>query len=210
MKICGITRAGDAEAAVALGANAIGFIFWPQSPRYILPEQAAGIARRLPPFVTPVGVFVNETAAAMNEVAAVAGLGVIQLHGDERPDLLAQLRRPVVKALSGAAVLEDAGEWPAEVTLLIDAHDPVRRGGTGRTVDWTVAAQLAARRRVLLSGGLNPDNIGAALATVQPFGVDVSSGVEAAPGIKQQEKLTALFAQVRKAAAEPGQTGVLR
>lgn len=210
VKICGITRAEDADAAVALGASAVGFIFWPKSPRYIEPAAALAIVRRLPAFVTPVGVFVNETADTMNAVADVARLGAIQLHGDESPSMLAALQRPVIRALSGEAIVDAAGQWPAAVTLLIDAHDPVRRGGTGRTVDWTVAARVAATRRVVLSGGLNADNIAAAIATVRPFGIDVSSGVEQAPGVKDHEKLAALFAQLRGAGANMPETGVRR
>lgn len=210
MKICGMTRADDALAAAALGANAIGFIFWRHSPRFVEPEVAAAIVRRLPPLVTPVGVFVNEGAEEINRLVTAVGLGAIQLHGDERPDMVGDLTRPVIRALSGPAVGVEVDGWPSPTMVLIDAHDPVRRGGTGRTVDWTVAAQVARRRPILLSGGLTPANVADAIAAVQPHGIDVSSGVESAPGIKDHAKLAALFAQVRSGAVATGHTEVAR
>ena len=210
VKICGITRLEDAQAAVQLGAQAIGFIFWPKSPRFIEPAAAGQIARQLPAFVTAVGVFVNEPVESINRITDVASLGAVQLHGDEVPEVGAAVQRRIVKAVSGEAVLAEADRWPLTTVLLIDAHDPVRRGGTGRTVDWQVAAGLARRRRIVLSGGLTPDNIRAAIAAVQPYAVDISSGVESAPGIKDHAKLTALFAQVREAAVAMRQAGVPR
>lgn len=201
VKICGITREVDAREAVALGASAIGFVFWPKSPRFIDPYRARRVARGLPAFVTPVGVFVNQPADYVNAVSGLVGLGAVQLHGDETPAYSERIRRPVVRAV-GATALDEARQWPDEVVLLVDAHDPVQRGGTGRTSDWGVAANLAARRRVVLSGGLNADNVVAGLAAVRPYGVDVSSGVEAAPGIKDAAKLRAFFAQIRAAAED--------
>jgi len=193
VKICGITRASDAEAAVACGANALGFIFWSQSPRFIDPFRARAIAASLPPFVATVGVFVNQDAEYVNGVASLVGLSAVQLHGDEDPAFAGEIRRPIVKAiaLSGRELRPD--RWPRRYTLLLDAHDPERRGGTGRTVDWTRAAALAAERPTILSGGLTAENVGAAIAAVRPFGVDVSSGVEDAPGIKNHGRLKALF-----------------
>ncbi len=201
VKICGITREEDAQAAVALGASALGFIFWPGSPRFIDPFRARRIAARLPPFVTTVGVFVNQSADELNGIASVVPLGVVQLHGDETPSFAAGVRRPVLKAVStfdGTAI----AAWPAHVTLLADAHDPVRRGGTGAKADWTRAAALARRRAVILAGGLRPENVVDAIAAVRPFGVDVSSGVESQPGIKDQTKLAALFAAIASAGAK--------
>jgi phosphoribosylanthranilate isomerase len=194
VKICGITRVEDAEAAVAAGANAIGFIFWPKSPRFIDPHRARRIAAALPPFVTAVGVFVNQPLAYVNGVASLVALGAVQLHGDETPEYAATVSRPVMKAVSVGR--DQARMWPSRVRLLLDVHDPVARGGTGRTVDWTAAADLAARREVLLAGGLTPDNVADAVARVRPFGIDVSSGVERAPGIKDHERLKALFEAV--------------
>ena len=194
VKICGITRLEDAEAAVAAGAGAIGFIFWPKSPRFIDPHRARKIAAALPPLVTAVGVFVNQPIAHVNGVASLVRLGAVQLHGDETPEFAAAVTTPVIKALSiGAA---NVRAWPARVRLLLDVHDPVSRGGTGRTIDWTAAADLASQREILLAGGLTPDNVAAAVARVRPFGIDVSSGVERAPGIKDHQRLRALFEAV--------------
>jgi phosphoribosylanthranilate isomerase len=194
VKICGITRLEDAEAAVAAGASAIGFIFWPKSARFIDPHRARKIAAALPPFVTPVGVFVNQPIDYVNGVASLVRLGVVQLHGDETPEFAATVTSPVMKAI--ALGRDDPPAWPARVRLLLDVHDPVTRGGTGRTIDWPAAADLAAHREVILAGGLTPDNVSDAIARVRPFGIDVSSGVERAPGIKDHQRLRALFEAV--------------
>lgn len=194
IKICGITRVEDAEAAVAAGASAIGFIFWPSSPRFVDPYRARQIAAALPPFVTPVGVFVNQPLEYVNGVASLVRLGAVQLHGDEPPAFAAGIAAPVIKALSIAA--SDMRAWPARVRVLLDTHDPVARGGTGRTIDWAAAADVASRREILLAGGLTPDNVADAIARVRPFGIDVSSGVERAPGIKDHQRLRALFEAV--------------
>ena len=197
VKICGITRVEDARAALADGAAAIGFVFWPESPRYIDPERARSIVAALAPPVVTVGVFVNQPAEEVNRVAERVGLNVIQLHGDETPDFAAAMTRPVMKAVSLASGTAAAEHWPVSVTLLVDAHDAERRGGTGRRADWTAAATLAARRRIVLAGGLTPENVRQAIAEVKPFGIDVSSGVESAPGIKDGNKLAALFEAVK-------------
>jgi phosphoribosylanthranilate isomerase len=192
VKICGITRLQDAQAAIAHGASAIGFVFWPASPRFIDPYRARQIAAALPPFVAAVGVFVNQSSTYIDGVASVVPLTVIQLHGDESPAFAESLSRPVLKAVTGL----DAGAaaaWPDRVMLLVDAHDPVRRGGTGEKADWTLAASLAQQRHVFLAGGLTPDNIAIAVAEVRPFGVDVSSGVESSPGVKDPRRIAALF-----------------
>ena len=197
VKICGITRLEDAEAAVAAGADAIGFVFWPQSPRFVDPYRARRIAAALPPFVTVVGVFVNQPLAYVQGVASLVRLGVVQLHGDETAGFASAVARPVMKAVSSAAGA--IGAWPLRVRLLLDVHDPVARGGTGRTVDWAAAADLAAQREIFLAGGLTPDNVADAMARVRPFGIDVSSGVERAPGIKDHRRLEALFEAVHDA-----------
>jgi phosphoribosylanthranilate isomerase len=195
VKICGITRLEDAERAVALGADAIGFVFWPKSPRFIEPGAARAIVRSLPAAVAPVGVFVNQTHGEVARIAGEVGLGMVQLHGDETVEYAAAVGPPVIKAIAVGpeTTPSDADRWPATVTLLLDVHDPVRRGGTGRRVDWERAAAIAARRRTLLAGGLTPENVGEGIARVRPFGVDVSSGVEARPGIKDHARLRALF-----------------
>jgi phosphoribosylanthranilate isomerase len=204
VKICGITRLEDALAAVAAGAGAIGFVFWPESPRFIDPYRARAIRSRLPPFVTAVGVFVNQPLEHVTGVASLVRLGVVQLHGDETPQYAARISTPVMKAVSiPAARGEGLAAWPAATTLLLDVHDPVTRGGTGRTIDWVGAAEVAATRRVLLAGGLTPDNVAGAVEQVRPFGVDVSSGVERAPGVKDHQRLRALFEALHGIPARP-------
>jgi indole-3-glycerol phosphate synthase len=198
VKICGITRVEDAQMAVSLGAAAVGFIMWPGSPRFVEPERVRAIVDALPPAVMKVGVFVNQSSDFVNDVVERAGLTHVQLHGDETPEQAAAIKRPVIKAtsLSNVGSLDD---WPADTTWLVDAHDPVRRGGTGKSGDWPAAAALARSRRVWLAGGLTPDNVGRAIAEVAPFGVDVSSGVEQAPGVKDHNRLKSLFEAVADA-----------
>jgi phosphoribosylanthranilate isomerase len=191
VKICGITGAEDADAAVAAGANAVGFVFWPDSPRFVDPYRARAIVARLPPFVTPVGVFVNQAAEYVTAVASLVRLGAVQLHGDETELFAGSLQTPVIKAVTPAS--PDASAWSRRRLLLVDAHDPVRRGGTGFTADWDRAAGLAAERPILLAGGLTPENVAEAIARVRPFGIDVSSGVERSPGVKDHQRLRALF-----------------
>src|SRR5829696_705238 len=194
VKICGITRADDAETAVEAGAGAIGFIFWPGSARFIDPHRARAIAAALPPFVTPVGVFVNQPIDYVRGVASLVRLGVVQLHGDETPAYAAQLVTPVLKVVAvGDGHEQRVAAWPTQTTLLLDVDDPVKRGGTGRTIDWSAAAAIAATRRVFLAGGLTPDNAADAVARVRPYGIDGSSGVEREPGIKDHQRLRALF-----------------
>jgi phosphoribosylanthranilate isomerase len=144
--------------------------------------------------VSTVGVFVDQPAEHVNGVAALVRLAAIQLHGSEAPAYAARVARPVIKSLSApAGIISDWSSWPSKMMLLLDAHDPVRHGGTGIVIDWHTAAAVAARRRILLAGGLRPDNVADAIACVRPFGIDVSSGVEDAPGIKNHERLAALF-----------------
>jgi phosphoribosylanthranilate isomerase len=195
VKVCGITRPEDAMEAVRCGAGALGFVFWPKSPRFVDPYRARAIVRSLPPFIATVGVFVNQPAEYVNGVASLVGLSAVQLHGDEAPAFAADIRRPVIKAIAigGANDGAVADGWADRVTLLLDADDPEKRGGTGQTIDWTRAAALAASRRVILSGGLTPDNVVDAIRTVRPFGIDVSSGVESSPGVKDHGRLKALF-----------------
>ena len=198
VKICGITRLEDADVAIACGAGALGFVFWPQSPRFVDPYRVRAIVASLPPLIATVGVFVNQPAHYVNGVASLVGLSAVQLHGDETAAFAERIRRPVLRAMAvGAADHAQGGDvlgaWPKRVTLLLDVHDPERRGGTGRTIDWTEAAGIASRRRVMLAGGLTPENIAAAVHAVRPFGVDVSSGVEARPGIKDHGRVRALF-----------------
>jgi phosphoribosylanthranilate isomerase len=195
VKICGITRAEDALLAAQLGASAIGFIFWPGSSRFIEADKAREIVQVMPASVLPVGVFVDQPAREVQEIAKQVGLGAIQLHGHESVDYALGLMEPVIKAVpvSQGFDLAALDLIPDSITVLLDAHDPVRHGGTGRTIDWTVAARAAARRPVMLSGGLNPDNVRAAVSAVRPYGIDLSSGVESSPGVKNHASLRALF-----------------
>jgi len=203
VKVCGITRATDAQHAVRNGATALGFVFWPRSPRYIEPEAAADIIGELPATVTAVGVFVNQSPEEIRHMATTAGIGTIQLHGDEPASYAAALNWPVWRAMSLVDVQGTLPAWPPDTTILLDAHDRVRRGGTGQSIDWQQAAGVAARRRVVLAGGLTPDNVEQAIEAVHPFGVDVSSGVEAAPGVKDFDKV-ARFLERARAAFTPG------
>jgi phosphoribosylanthranilate isomerase len=194
IKICGITRLEDAQAATELGAAALGFVFWPKSPRFVDPFKARAIAATLPPFVTPVGVFVDQPADYVNGVASLVRLGAVQLHGSENLEYAKKMIRPVIKAVGLRAESMNAIDtWPSSVMVLLDVHDPVLRGGTGHTIDWSAAADVGRRRRIVLAGGLSPDNVARAIADVRPFGIDISSGVESAPGVKDPSRLAALF-----------------
>jgi phosphoribosylanthranilate isomerase len=195
IKICGITRREDALLAAELGASALGFVFWPRSPRAVTPDQARAIAGILPPFVSAVGVFVNQPQDEVLETARRAGLSAIQLHGDEEASAYAGCGLRVIKALpvGRGFTMSAVEDVPAGMTVLLDAHDPVRRGGTGRPIEWTVAAAAARVRPVILSGGLTPGNVRQAVDVVRPYALDVSSGVEAAPGIKDEARLRAFF-----------------
>jgi len=194
VKICGITRPQDAERAVVLGATAIGFIFWPSSPRRVGLEAARSIGRLVPGSVLKVGVFVDAPAAELARTVGEAGLDAVQLHGSESPDLVRGLEARVIKAVALGSPDAEAqiAQWTG-TTLLLDAHDPVHHGGTGRVVDWDRAARLARLHEVILAGGLNPENVAEAVRRVRPAGIDVSSGVEQTPGVKDLVKLAALF-----------------
>jgi phosphoribosylanthranilate isomerase len=200
VKVCGIRRMEDAHLAVELGASAIGFIFWPSSPRFVEPDRARAIVDALPPLVAAVGVFVDQPAAYVEGVARALKLSVVQLHGHEAARDYALGGWRVVKAIpvgSDIRVESVVSQVPHEVGVLLDAHDPIRRGGTGRTIDWTIASRVARMRPVILSGGLNANNVRQAIDTVRPHAVDVSSGVESGPGVKDAEKLRAFFAAVQ-------------
>ena len=185
VKICGITRLEDAEAAARFGASYVGFVLWPNSPRAATLDAVKAIVPRLPADVTPVGVFVDPTVDEIN-AAADAGIRIAQVHGDTNASFQ-QARVPVIRVVHLAA----NGLEPnvADELILLDAHDPVKRGGTGMTVDWNRAATIARERRVILAGGLTPDNVAAAIREVNPFAVDVASGVELSPGVKDHKKM---------------------
>ena len=141
-------------------------------------------------------MFVNQSREYINGVASLVPLSVVQLHGDETPAFAASLSRPVMKAVSRP---ERSSDWPLSVMLMVDAHDPAKRGGTGHRADWALAAALARERRIVLAGGLSPDNVADAVNAVQPWGIDVSSGVEETPGIKDERRIAALFAAINRA-----------
>jgi len=199
VKICGITRHEDAEQAAALGAWAVGFNFWPGSKRRCDEAVAAGIARALRRQVEPVGVFVNPTLDEVVRVAEGVGLTYVQLHGDEGPAFCAAVFQRtgarVIKALriGSGADIRDAERYHTDFHLL-DAAAGAAYGGTGRTWDWTLAGTRHPRVPVILSGGLTPENVAEGIAAVRPWGVDVASGVESAPGIKDHAKVEAFIA----------------
>ena len=199
IKVCGITRVSDALHAVEQGATALGFVLWPKSPRAITVDRAAEIIAELPSHVMSVGVFVNESIDSIRVAAERAQLTAVQLHGDEPPAYADVLVWPVIRAVTVGEIDLAADAWSADTALLVDNIDPVRRGGTGSTVDWTRAAGIAKTRRVVLAGGLTPDNVATAIRAVHPFGVDVSSGVESAPGVKDLDKVTQFIANARLA-----------
>ena len=198
VKICGITSLEDALAAVDAGANALGFVFYSKSPRAVTPEQVKAIVRELPPFVTTVGLFVNERRDVIEQTMASCGLDLIQLHGDETVHDCRFEGRRVIKALriKSAASLLLAEEFNV-AGLLLDAWSDEVYGGSGEIFDWSILKDFASQRPVILAGGLTPQNVAAAIREVRPFAVDVSSGVEAEPGRKDHEKMAEFVRQVR-------------
>jgi phosphoribosylanthranilate isomerase len=209
VKVCGITRPEDAELAVELGAWALGFILWPGSPRAADPAVAAGISAALRRRVALVGVFVNPTLDEVGHAADALHLSHLQLHGDEGPAFCAEAGRrsgaKVIKAVrvAGAADFQDLERFHTDFHLL-DTAVPRMRGGTGATWDWALAARRRRRVPAILSGGLTAENVAAGIAAVAPYAVDVSSGVEVAPGVKDQEKLAAFMAAAAPAPVEAG------
>jgi phosphoribosylanthranilate isomerase len=199
VKVCGITRLEDAQLAAELGAWAIGFILWPGSSRHVDPAMAAGIARQVRRKVELVGVFVNPTLDDVAHAADAIGLTHVQLHGDEGPSFCTAAGQrsgcKTIKAIrvASGAEIRDAERYHTDLHLL-DTAAGAARGGTGRTWDWALAAQRHTKVPMILSGGLTPDNVAEAIAATHPWGVDVASGVEAEPGIKDPAKLEAFLA----------------
>jgi phosphoribosylanthranilate isomerase len=196
VKICGLTNVEDALAAVALGADAIGMVF-AKSPRQISPHKAREISQALPPFVTRIGVFVNSDLNTITGVADYCDLDVIQLHGDKCWEVVRFLTYPFLKALAvkDCTVLEEIRIHHLR-SFLLDAYDSSAAGGTGKMFDWRIAKEASSLGKVILSGGLTPDNIGEALESVQPYAVDVCSGVEKEPGIKDHDRMRRFFDEV--------------
>ena len=193
VKICGITSYDDASVAVEAGADALGFVFYDKSPRFINPVRAAGIIAKLPPFIQAIGLFVNEETDQVNWTADYCGLDIVQLHGDETPEDCLEVKRRVIKAFRIQKIisidpLEKYQDYQVSGYLL-DAWSPDAYGGTGRTFNWELAQSAKQYGPVILAGGLTPDNVAEAIRVVNPYGVDVSSGVESSLGKKDADKV---------------------
>jgi phosphoribosylanthranilate isomerase len=202
VKICGITNWRDAKQAFEAGAEFLGFNFYRESPRYISPSRAQRIAQRLPKGVRAVGVFVNESEAAVLKIARLVGLKYVQLHGDESPETVAHLARRVhvIRALRVRKPFRSAqlARFEGASAFLLDGFDRNARGGTGKTFDWSVARRVNRGRKIFLAGGLTPENAAEASRSVHPYALDVCSGVEARPGKKDAARVTAFIQAVRK------------
>ena len=199
IKICGITNLEDALLAADLGADALGFIFYAKSPRKVAPETAREIIAQLPPFVASVGVFVDEAAAVVQELAARVGLDWVQLHGQESPEYCRNLGRRVIKGFrirDAESLCPLADYREAAQALLLDSYKQGQVGGTGTGFDWRLAREAKQFGRIILAGGLTPENVAQAIAAAQPQAVDTASGTEAAPGRKDPAKLRAFFKAV--------------
>jgi phosphoribosylanthranilate isomerase len=210
IKICGVTNVNDARMCAELGADMIGFNFYPQSPRYIEPKTARQIVETLPSHADAVGVFVNGNAYEIRNTANAAGVRCVQLHGDFSPDVGRELAREfrVIQVFSTHPRFrpEDVALF-SHCDVLVDAHHPDLRGGTGQMCDWSAArATLRFSRFLILSGGLNAENVASAIKAVTPHAVDVCSGVESAPGVKDHRALEKFFAAVRAAERTPAAT----
>jgi len=203
VKICGITAWDDARLCIDLGASALGFNFYPSSPRAISPADAWSIIRRLPPFVEAVGVFVNWPPLVVDALSRALRLGSVQLHGTESPAEVDELLRKhrVIKAIQVKAGFRPASlaRYRAADAILLDGFARGLHGGTGRTVDWRLAHTARRYGHIILAGGLTPENVVEAIRVAQPYAVDVASGVEARPGRKDPARLRALFAAIESA-----------
>ncbi len=201
VKICGITNFEDAMAAVDFGADALGFVFYKESPRHITPEKAAAIIKYLPPFVQSVGVFVDETAETIEHTIASCCIDMIQMHGSEPPDKCKSSRRVIkairIKNLDSLAPL--AGYRGMVSAFLLDAYAPDALGGSGRAFNWDIAVEAKQFGRIILAGGLSPQNVADAVRHVRPYGVDVSSGVEQAKGKKDLAKMRSFIEKAKGA-----------
>ena len=200
LKICGLTNEADAVHAAAAGATALGVVFAPASPRCVSADRARDIVEAVPADVPVVGVFVDAPLEEIVAVVAHTGIRIVQLHGDEPEHYAAGLKMPLLRAAGVEAAIE---AWPS-ATLLLDAITKDARGGTGTRVDWTRAGAIARQRRTILAGGLTADNVADAIATVRPFGVDVSSGVEASLGRKDRDKVARFLENAKRSFVEGG------
>jgi phosphoribosylanthranilate isomerase len=199
VKVCGITCYEDAAMALDRGVDALGFNFYLPSPRYIAPADARAIIRRIPPFAVPVGLFVNAAPDQVIQIAYISGVRVLQLHGDETPEYCGSLEDwPLIKALhiDKNGIPANCEAYPVQ-SFLLDARDDILFGGTGKSFDWSLAGGIPRSRPIILAGGLKPENVREAIRMVRPYGVDVCSGVESAPGKKDAGKLTEFMNEVR-------------
>jgi len=200
IKICGFTRAEDITAAVQSGADAIGLVFYKKSPRHVTLQKAIELVGVVPPFVTIVGLFVNAEPDFVNEILESVPLDLLQFHGDETPEYCSQFNKPYIKAIrvkAGVDLLQCASDYIDAKGLLLDAHVDGIPGGTGTTFDWTLIPRNLSLP-VILSGGLDTQNLAHAIEQVSPYAVDVSSGVEANKGIKDAEKIAAFINEVNQ------------
>lgn len=211
VKICGITRTEDALAAAEAGADAIGLVFYPASPRAVSMERAREICQALPPFVSSVGLFVNAAAAEVARVLEQVPLDMLQFHGDETPPSCSAAGRPFLKALRVKAGSDIRAQfdawcvtWEGASGLLLDAWHDDLYGGGGRPFDWALVESLNAGKPVILAGGLNPENVAEAIGRTRPWGVDVSTGVEESPGIKTADRIRAFISAVNTAGEQGG------
>ena len=190
IKICGITNIEDALLSVDLGASALGFVFYKGSKRYIKPDNAQSIISKLPPFVTTVGVFANQELEEIKKIKGKAGFDTFQLHGDESPDFCMKLEGKIIKAIRVKDVInpKEIESYPAQA-ILFDNYSIEYYGGTGETFGWEILKGFDTSKKIILSGGLTPENVARAIRIVNPYAVDVSTGVEASPGKKNPDKL---------------------
>jgi phosphoribosylanthranilate isomerase len=201
IKICGITRPEDAQAAIDCGADAIGLVFYAKSPRAVTVEQALACVNVVSPFVSVVALFVDEPAQSIERILSAVPVDIIQFHGDETPEFCAQFGRPFLKALRVQAatdIVSLSTEYGSSRGILLDAWQEGVPGGTGRTFDWALATG-ALPKSIVLAGGLNPGNVAAAIEQVRPAAVDVSGGVELKPGIKSKSAIEDFISAVRAA-----------
>ena len=199
VKICGITNYDDALVAVEAGADALGFVFYTKSPRAISPERALRIIEQLPPLVQVVGLFVDESLATVNRIADLCGLDIVQLHGNESPEFCAGVKRRVLKALRVKDAYSLTGMPSYHVAgFLLDTWSPGQPGGTGKSFNWNIVKHACEQHRIVLAGGLTLENIQDAIRQVHPYGVDISSGVERAPGLKDPEKVRSFIKKAKE------------
>jgi len=197
-KICGITRLEDALTSVRYGANALGFNFYEKSPRYISPDKALDIINQLPPFVSVVGLFVNDSYDKIKKITNMCGFRTIQLHGDESPDFCSKFKsNRVIKALriKQESDLENIKKYDV-CGYILDSFSPDTYGGTGLSFDWNVLGKIDSAKNIIVAGGINPDNIEHLLRTVVPYGVDICSGVELSPGVKDEKLIREIMSKI--------------